>query len=64
MKNIVILLTGCICPNTTEGLVVNNADTRKQQYLDAIHWYLNNTPYHIVGKFSIEVQKFEGFQAL
>ena len=30
------------------GLVVNNADTRKQQYLDAIHWYLNNTPYHIV----------------
>ncbi len=48
MKNIVILLTGCICPNTTEGLVVNNADTRKQQYLDAIHWYLNNTPYHIV----------------
>lgn len=39
MKNIVILLTGCIRPNTTEGLVVNNADTRKQQYLYSVTIY-------------------------
>lgn len=48
MKKITILLTGCIHPNTAEGLVINNADVRKRQYLDAIHWYLTNTPYHIV----------------
>jgi hypothetical protein len=43
-----ILLTGCICPNTAEGLVVCNTYTRKQQYLDAIHWYFNNTSFNIV----------------
>lgn len=48
MKKITILLTGCIHPNTSEGLVISNADTRKQQYLDAIRWYQENTPYRIV----------------
>ena len=48
MKKITILLTGCIHPNTSEGLVISKADIRKQQYLNAIRWYLDNTPYHIV----------------
>lgn len=48
MKTITILLTGCIHPNTKEGLVISDAAVRKKQYIDAIHWYLANTPYNIV----------------
>ena len=48
MNNITILLTGCIHPNTKEGLVISDADIRKKQYVDAIRWYLANTPYDIV----------------
>lgn len=48
MKSITILLTGCIHPNTKEGLVISDADVRKRQYMDAIQWYLANTPYKIV----------------
>lgn len=48
MKSITILLTGCIHPNTKEGLAISDADVRKRQYMDAIQWYLANTPYKIV----------------
>lgn len=48
LKTITILLTGCIHPNTKDALVINDADVRKKQYMDAIHWYLVNTPYNIV----------------
>lgn len=48
MKNITILLTGCIQPNTKDVLVVSNAEIRKRQYLNAIEWNLEHTPYRIV----------------
>ena len=48
MKQITILLTGCIHPNTNEGLAVSDAVVCKKQYLDAIRWYLDHTPYRIV----------------
>lgn len=44
----VILLTGCINPNGMPFTRLTNADERKQQYVDAIHYYLNNTTYKIV----------------
>ena len=47
-KTITIFLTGCIHANTKEGLAISDATVRKQQYIDAIQWYLNNTPYNIV----------------
>lgn len=47
-KKITIFLTGCIHVNTKEGLAISDAAVRKQQYIDAIQWYLNNTPYNIV----------------
>lgn len=47
-KKITIFLTGCINPNTKEGLAISDAAVRKQQYIDAIKWYLANTPYRIV----------------
>lgn len=48
MRKITILLTACIHPNTKEGLAVSDAELRKQQYLNAINWYLKHTPYRIV----------------
>ena len=46
--NIVILLTGCIVPNTDDVLAIKDIQTRKKQYIDAINWYLTNTPYKVV----------------
>lgn len=48
MLRISILLTGCIHPNTKEGLAISDANVRKKQYCNAIRWYLTNTPYNIV----------------
>lgn len=48
MKEVVLLLTGCIKPNVADAGVVLNPQIRKRQYLDSINWYLSNTPYKIV----------------
>lgn len=47
-KDVVLLLTGCIVPNSSRALVITDAETRKSQYLEAINWYLLNTEYKIV----------------
>lgn len=44
----VILMTACIVPNTDDVLAIKNQEIRKSQYLDAIHWYLNNTSFDII----------------
>lgn len=44
----VILLTGCINPNGMILTSLNDKEIRKQQYVDAIKFYLNNTKYPIV----------------
>lgn len=43
-----ILLTGCINPNGMKCTAVQDATVRRQQYIDAITFYLSNTKNHIV----------------
>lgn len=46
---VVLLLTGCIQPNIkNDVLAVKDVETRKNQYLEAIGWYVKNTPYKVV----------------
>lgn len=46
---VVLLLTGCIQPNIKNDiLAVTDVETRKKQYIEAIKWYVQNTPYKIV----------------
>lgn len=39
----VLFLTGCIDPHGMTYTVLENPDIRRQQYIDAISWYLENT---------------------
>ena len=45
---VILLLTGCIKPNVQDRIVWSNPEVRKQQYIDAINWYLENTPYKLI----------------
>lgn len=45
---VVLLLTGCVRPNVADAGVVIDTDMRKKQYVEAIEWYLSNTPYDVV----------------
>lgn len=47
-KNIILLLTGTIQPNSLDVLAVKDPEVRKQHYLDAISFYLAYTPYKII----------------
>ncbi|WP_081211280.1 hypothetical protein [Salegentibacter sediminis] len=47
-NEIVLLLTGTIERNSSDVLAVKDPEIRKQQYLEAISFYLANTPYKIV----------------
>ncbi len=47
-KDIVLLLTGTIQPNSMDVLAVTDPEIRKQHYLEAISFYLASTPYKIV----------------
>ena len=44
----VILLTGCINPNGMPFTQLTDICERQKQYVDAIHFYLNNTDFQIV----------------
>lgn len=44
----VILLTGCINPNGMPFTQLTDASERQKQYVDAIHYYINNTDCKIV----------------
>lgn len=44
----VILLTGCINPNGMPFTQLTDASERQKQYVDAIHYYFNNTDCKIV----------------
>lgn len=49
IHQVVLLLTGCIRPNIKNDiLAITDVETRKNQYLEAIRWYVQNTPYKIV----------------
>lgn len=45
---IVLLLTACIQPNSYDCLYLVDFDIRKQQYIESINWYLQNTNYDII----------------
>ena len=47
MKHI-ILLTSCVNPNGMPFTALSDINVRKQQYLDALRFYVNNTPLPIV----------------
>ena len=47
-KEIILLLTGTIQPNSFDVLAVKDPEIRKQHYLDAISFYLENTPFKII----------------
>lgn len=47
MKHI-ILLTSCVNPNCMPFTALSDINVRKQQYLDALRFYVNNTPLPIV----------------
>lgn len=42
-----LLLTGCIKPNCTDKIVCSDWLERQRMYVDAMKWYLENTPYDI-----------------
>ena len=44
----VIFLTACVKPNGMTYTVLNDIHIRKQQYIDALRWYLENTSHTIV----------------
>lgn len=48
VENIVILMTACVFPNDTKGTALQAPSIRKKQYLDAIDFYLRETPLKIV----------------
>lgn len=47
-KDIILLLTGTIQPNSKDILAVTDPEVRKQHYIEAISFYLADTPYKIV----------------
>ncbi len=47
-RNIILLLTGTIKPNSHDVLAVTDPEVRKQHYIEAITYYLAVTPYKIV----------------
>ncbi len=44
----ILLLTGCINPNGMTMTALSNQEERKNQYIEAIHYYLSNTKFPIV----------------
>lgn len=48
MNNIVILLTGTINPNTFATLALTDPEIRREQYIEAIKYYLSTTTLKIV----------------
>ena len=48
MKKTVILLTGCIRPNGMAFTQLTDTEERRQQYVEAIHYYLDHTNCQVV----------------
>lgn len=47
-NDLVILLTGTITPNSLINLTIKDPELRRQQYLEAIDFYIRKTPFKIV----------------
>ena len=45
-EDVVLLITGCICPNQNQRfLVLKDAEERLKQYLDSIRFYIESSPF-------------------
>lgn len=42
-NNIILFLTGCVDPKGMAFTALNNPEIRRQQYIDTLNWYLDNT---------------------
>ena len=64
MKHI-ILLTSCVNPNGMPFTALSDIDVRKQQYLDALWFYINNTslPIVYVDNSNFDIEQFKIFHA-
>lgn len=62
MKHI-ILLTSCVNPNGMPFTALSDIDVRKQQYLDALWFYINNTslPIVYVDNSNFDIEQFKIF---
>lgn len=45
---VILLLTACIRPNVTDYIAIPDYTERKNMYIDAINWYINNTNFKII----------------
>lgn len=63
MINTVILLTACVNPDGMAFTKLNDAEIRKQQYVDAIMFYLLNTSVRIVFVENTECDLSSNFQS-
>lgn len=59
----VILLTSCVNPNGMPFTALSDINVRKQQYLDALRFYLNNTslPIVYVDNSNVNINKYNIF---
>ena len=46
--NLTLLLTACINPNGMPGNILTNIAEREAQYIEALKFYLENTPFRVV----------------
>ena len=47
-SNVILLLTACIKPNVTDTIAVSDWHERQRMYVEAVQWYVDNTPYEIL----------------
>lgn len=44
----VLFLTGCVKPNVSDTIAVSDWHERQRMYVEAVQWYVDNTPYKIL----------------
>jgi hypothetical protein len=62
--NLSIVLTGTIIPNTTLHTQYVDPEARRQDYLNAIHFYRNFAPVYFLENSSYDLKGDRAFQAI
>lgn len=47
-RDVVLLLTACVSPNSDDSGPVGLDGVRRAEYVKAVRWYIENTPYKVV----------------
>lgn len=60
MKEIVVLLTSCVNPTKMINTTLSDPNIRIGQYINALMWYLENTPYDIyyVDNSNVDIKQY------